>query len=154
MNMKLIVKEKELIIRSDKSIDAKKAKNILYNSLGCFKKEKKIGNLKLKKLKAFKKEEENTDLIILKYKIEKNKTNKILLFSTIFIRNNIDNCKITFGGNEFKLMPFVYIDNSTPENRLLEVKIKIIKEIKYYDLMFYGCTALYSFRYISKLNNN
>ena len=95
--------------------------------------------------------EENNDEIIIKYKIEKGKK-EIIIFGHIFVQNNINNCKIIYKGKEYKITDRLNIKNE--KNKIIEIKLKGIKNVINMECMFWGCTSLLSLPDISKWNTS
>ena len=85
--------------------------------------------------------ESNKDII--KYKI--NEGDKIIkVFGSNFVLNNWDNCKIICDEKEFRLTEYFDLRNWTKNNKILEIKLHVFREIKDLSFMFSDCSSLIS----------
>ena len=89
--------------------------------------------------------------IIIKYKIDRRKK-EINIFGENFVNNNKNNYILIYEGNEYELSTKLNIENSI--NKIIEVKLKEIKNVTNMESMFYGCSSLLSLPDISKWNTS
>ena len=93
------------------------------------------------------------------YKINKNDKN-IQIFGTKFVNNNKDKCKIIYNGKEQELIDKINIEMLDKNDEILEVKLKILKNITDLSYMFGsegvsgGCKSIISLPDISNLNTS
>ena len=95
------------------------------------------------------KEEKNE--IIIKYKKETG-AKEIFIFGHIFVENNKSNCKIIYKDKEYEIKHTLNIINE--KNKIIEIKLKGIKNVINMECMFWGCTSLLSLPDISKWNTS
>ena len=86
------------------------------------------------------KKEKNSITLIYK----PNGKNKIRIFGGIFVENNIDICKLSVEGNEYKLMEEFNIQNLNLKDDNLVIKLRGINKVKDMSYMFHNCTTLLS----------
>ena len=84
---------------------------------------------------------------IIKYKINEG-DKEIRIFSGNFVLNNWDNCKIICEDKEYPLTEKFNLENYKKGEKLLEIKLKVFRDMKDISFMFSDCTSLVS---ISKL---
>ena len=84
---------------------------------------------------------------IIKYKINKG-DEKVRIFSANFVLNNWDSCQIICEDKEYPLTEYFDLKNYKSSDKILEIKLKIIRDMKDISFMFSDCTSLIS---ISKL---
>ena len=83
----------------------------------------------------------------IKYKINKG-DEKIRIFSGNFVLNNWDSCQIICEDKEYPLTEYFDLKNYKSSDKILEIKLKIIRDMKDISFMFSDYTSLLS---ISKL---
>ena len=100
------------------------------------------------------------DEILIQYKItdlENFYSENVDIFNSIFVKNNKSHCKIIFNNNEYDLTSQLRINkNHLNENNIFEIILKGVNNINTMSRMFHsdsGRIPLYSFQFISKLNN-
>ena len=77
------------------------------------------------------------------------------IFGKNFVENNKDKCLIIYEDKEYELKEFFEeIDDNTNKNSLIEIKLKIIQDIKDMNNMFYECNNLLAVSVDIKLNKN
>ena len=84
---------------------------------------------------------------IIKYKINKG-DEKVRIFSANFVLNNWDSCQIICEDKEYPLTEYFDLKNYKSNDKILEIKLKIIRDMKDISFMFSDCSSLIS---ISKL---
>ena len=84
---------------------------------------------------------------IIKYKINKG-DEKVRIFSANFVLNNWDSCQIICEDKEYPLTEYFDLKNYKSNDKILEIKLKIIRDMKDISFMFSDCKSLLS---ISKL---
>ena len=85
--------------------------------------------------------ESNKDVI--KYKI--NEGDKLVkVFGNTFVLNNWDNCRIICEDKEYRLTEYFELSNYTKKSNILEIKLKIFRELKDISFMFSDCSSLIS----------
>ena len=85
--------------------------------------------------------ESNKDII--KYKINEN--DKIIkIFGKQFVLNNWDNCKVICEDKEFNLCESIELKHLKNKDNILEIKLKVIRELKDISFMFTDCNSLIS----------
>ena len=85
--------------------------------------------------------ESNKDII--KYKI--NEGDKLVkIFGSNFVLNNWDNCRIICEDKEYRLTEFFELKNYTKNSKILEIKLKVFRELKDISFMFSDCSSLIS----------
>ena len=85
--------------------------------------------------------ESNKDII--KYKI--NEGDKLVkVFGANFVVNNWDNCRIICEDKEYRLTEYFEVKNYTKNNKILEIKLKVFRELKDISFMFSDCSSLIS----------
>ena len=89
----------------------------------------------------------NTHKDIIKYKINKG-DEKVRIFSANFVLNNWDSCQIICEDKEYPLTEYFDLKNYKSNDKILEIKLKIIRDMKDISFMFSDCSSLIS---ISKL---
>ena len=97
--------------------------------------------------------EENIDVdeILIKYKI--NFENEIIIFGDKFVENNKNICKMFINGKEKELSSTLDINNiELNDDKILELKLKGIKNISNISYMFSNCSSLFEISDISKWN--
>ena len=93
------------------------------------------------------------------YKINKNDKN-IQIFGTKFVNNNKDKCKIIYNGKEQELIDKINMEMLDKNAEILEVKLKVLKNITDLSYMFGsegvagGCKSIISLPDISNLNTS
>jgi len=89
--------------------------------------------------------------IELNYKPKKENYDEALrIFGQKFVENNKDKCKIKYKGKEYELNEyFVKIENNHNNKDLVNIKLKIIKNITNVSYMFFECSSLISLSDIS-----
>ena len=85
--------------------------------------------------------ESNKDII--KYKINEN-DKKIKIFGQKFVVNNWDNCRIIYKDQECKLCEYIELENLKNRDKILEIKLKVVRELKDISYMFADCESLIS----------
>jgi len=94
-----------------------------------------------------------TNIILIKYKVDNSKDNKIRLFGNEFVHNNKNNCKIIIGINEeYELYTHWY--KHKIKNDIFEIKLKIIKPLTNIQGMFSMCNSLLSSSDISNFDTS
>ena len=91
--------------------------------------------------------------ITIKYKIDKNKK-KLIIFGNDFVKNNKDKCKILINNNLTDLTNYIDLNLYHIDNDILEIKLKILDDIKDFSYMFFGCTSLLSLPDFSELKTD
>ena len=85
--------------------------------------------------------ESNKDII--KYKI--NEGDKLVkIFGSTFVLNNWDNCRVICEDQEYRLTEFFELKNYTKNSKILEIKLKVFRELKDISFMFSDCSSLIS----------
>ena len=87
----------------------------------------------------------NTNQDIIKYKINEG-DKKIKIFSQNFVYNNWDNCKIIYQDKEYPLTEYFNLENINLQKneKILELKLKIFRDMKDISFMFGDCSSLIS----------
>ena len=85
--------------------------------------------------------ESNKDII--KYKINEN-DKQIKIFGQKFVLNNWDNCRIIYKDKECKLCEYIELENLKNRDKILEIKLKVVRELKDISYMFTDCNSLIS----------
>ena len=80
---------------------------------------------------------------IIKYKINEG-DKKIRIFSANFVLNNWDNCKVICDEKEYPLTEYFDLDNYKKNEKILEIKLKIHRDMKDISFMFSDCSSLIS----------
>ena len=95
----------------------------------------------------------NEDLneIIIKYNINKN-DEKIKIFGEKFVENNKDKCNIIYKEKKYELSE--YFDIQDNNDKTLEIKLIVIKNITDMEQMFHKCSSLSPLTNLSKLNTS
>ena len=93
----------------------------------------------------------NLNEIHIKYKIKKEE-NRIRIFGDNFVYYNKNNCIIIFNGKIYNLISHLDIKNRNRKKNIIEIKLRGIKNIKFANGLFYGCSSLKSLLDISKWN--
>ena len=88
--------------------------------------------------------------IILKYKNEKG---KIKILGEEFVKANKKSCRIIYNDKEKELTSFIF-NNESNEKDIIEIKIKIYKELNNMSYMFSNCEFLNCFSDILKWNTS
>ena len=88
--------------------------------------------------------------IILKYKIENN--DKIRLFGDFFVLNNKDKLEIIINEKTYELDSFFILSDKNIKSDILEVKLKLIKNMRNLSFMFDECSNLIEIMNLSDLN--
>ena len=88
------------------------------------------------------------------FKKNKNvKKEKLRIFGSKFVKNNIDNCKIIYKNKEYDLCKYLDdIDDNYNYNDMITIKLKGSNNITDMSYMFSQCESLYSLPDISKWN--
>ena len=94
-----------------------------------------------------------SDDITIRYLINNN-TTEVKLFSSFFIKNNINKCKIIYNGKEYDLKEKWILNNDDRKNKVFEIKLSGINNITNMSYMFYRCSSLLSLPDISKWNTD
>ena len=76
------------------------------------------------------------------------KEDKINIFGSEFVKNNINKCKMIIDNKEYDLKEELIISNY--KNNIVDIKLKGIKNITNMSYMFYNCTSLLSLPDISE----
>ena len=92
-----------------------------------------------------------SDDITIRYLINNN-TTEVKLFSSFFIQNTINKCKIIYNGKEYKLTEKWRLNFEDRNNQFFEIKLTGINNITNMSYMFYRCSSLISLPDISKWN--
>ena len=95
----------------------------------------------------------NLNEIHIKYKTKK-EDNKIRLFGDKFIYYNYNNCKIILNGKVYDIVSHFDIKKMKINNKIIEIKLRGIKNIILANGMFYECSSLKLLPDISKWNTN
>ena len=74
------------------------------------------------------------------------------IFGHIFVNNNKNNCKIIYKGKEYEITDTLNIINE--KNKIIEIKLKGIKNVINMGYMFRCCESLLSLPDISKWNTS
>jgi surface protein len=86
---------------------------------------------------------------IIKYKINKKEELNVKIFGNKFVNNNVENCKILYKNKEYDLMEYFDISQCQIDKDILELELKIIKNLTDMSNMFEGCSSLI---YLSNFN--
>jgi len=89
-------------------------------------------------------------IITLRYK--KSLMNFIKIFGDIFVRNNINNCKIFVEDKEYKLCGKLNISKMKKIGNEYEIKLKIINDLTDLSYMFHLCSSLSPSSEVNKIN--
>ena len=81
-------------------------------------------------------------------KIQKGMKNKIKIFDSIFVSNNMDKCKIIYKDKELKLTQYLKVKDKD----LISIKLKGISSINDTSYMFYKCHSFISLSNIANWN--
>ena len=93
--------------------------------------------------------------IMMIYKPKENNKEKIRIFGTEFVKNNIDICKIIYNNEEYELKEYFNdIDDEYNNKDEIKIKLKGINNITDMSFMFDGCNSLSSLPDISKWNTS
>ena len=95
----------------------------------------------MNKLNEIQNKDEKNEIII-KYKID-GKEKEINIFGENFVNNNKNNYILIYKGNEYELSTKLNIENSI--NKIIEVKLKEIKNVTNIESMFDGCSSLLTY---------
>ena len=95
----------------------------------------------------------NLNEIYIKYEIKK-EDNKLRIFGDVFIEYNNNNCKIILNGKVYDLVSHLNIKKMKKNNKLIEIKLRGIKNIIFANEMLFECSSLKSLSDISKWNTN
>ena len=109
---------------------------------------KKIMELK-NQMEGLNYSKEGSNEITIVYKINKEQ-DKIKIFGSNFVKNNINNCKILYQNKEYELKE--YFENFSKNDSQLQIKLKGINNIIDTSYMFYECTSLISLPDLEKWN--
>ena len=90
--------------------------------------------------------------ITIKYKV--GEEDDLRIFGDVFVKNNKNNCKIIYNNMIIELNPFFNIKNEKFENKIIELKLRIIKEFTNMSFMFCECSSLLDLPDISKFNTS
>ena len=95
----------------------------------------------------------NLNEIHIKYEIKK-EDKKIRILGYTFIKNNYNNCKIILNGKVYDLVSDLDIKKMKINKKIIEIKLRGIKNIKFANKMLFKCSSLKSLPDISKWNTN
>jgi len=87
-------------------------------------------------------QKENQILKELKLIYNLNNSTEIKIFGKEFVKNNKNNCKIIFGGQEQEISEYLKINDNIKENENLEITFKEINKIDNMSHLFSGCLSL------------
>ena len=93
------------------------------------------------------------NIIIIKYKVDNSKDNKIRLFGNEFVHYNKNNCKIIIDTNEEHEL-YTHWYKHKIKNNIFEIKLKIIKPLTTIQGMFSMCNSLLSSSDISNFDTS
>ena len=97
---------------------------------------------------------EGTNKIDIFYKINDNQT-KLKIFGDIFVKNNINKCKIVIDGKEYELCNYINIGNfKIDDNKIFKIQLIGIKSITDMSYMFHKCNNLFSVPNLSQINTS
>ena len=99
---------------------------------------KKIMKLK-NQMESLNNSKEGNNEITIVYNINKEE-NKIKIFGSNFVKNNINNCKILYQNKEYELKE--YFEAFSKKDSMLQIKLRGINNIIDASYMFYECTSL------------
>ena len=108
--------------------------------------EKFIANNELDSLLS----KENSQIITLRYK--NSNYDSIRIFGDIFVRNNIDNCKIVVEDKEYNLCCKMNKSKMKIIGNEYEIKLKIIEDLTDLSYMFHLCNSLLPSSEINQMN--
>jgi surface protein len=123
--LETIINEKDISVKFKKIMKLKNKMEILNNS-----------------------KEGNNDITIV-YNINKGE-DKVKIFGSNFVKNNINNCKIIYQNREYELKE--YFEDFSKSDSKLQIKLTEINNIQDTSYMFYECTSLISLPDIEKWN--
>jgi surface protein len=92
---------------------------------------------------------EGNNEITIVYNIKKGE-DKVKIFGSNFVKNNINNCKIIYQNREYELKE--YFEDFSKNDSKLQIKLTEINNIQDTSYMFYECTSLISLPDIEKWN--